>query len=220
MTALDFEVLSYDLRRLARDIPLGWGAVQNDDYDKLIRMFDYQSYDSIENAISKFDDRIKQYFRRRWYMWQCSRCDEYLFCLNKNVTHNPNKKDQGWDIKIDGKYQFDIKGTIVPREMRPSIDLVVNNPLPMIEFYYERQSKGVRHCFQNRLFVVHHSFVEPQREFYLRCAWLTKKMAYKDFCETLDNVQLYDYRNCVAAVIFVVEKELGKAEYIIPRVKR
>ena len=220
MTPEEFDTLSMELRALAGNIPLGWGAVQNNSYDSLVDLFSCQTFQALENAIASHDDAIKRYFRRRWYMWQCAECDEYLFCENEGVVHNPNPVDQSWDIDIRGIKRFDIKGTVVPRDMRNAIDSLLLNPLPMIQFYYDRQSKGVRHCFQNRLFVVHHSFVEPQREFYLRCAWLTKKMAYKDFCETLDNVKLYNYRDCVAAVIFVVEKELGKAEYIIPRVKR
>ena len=217
MTIEEFNALSDDLRMLAGRIPLGWGAVQNNSYDRLVDMFACPTFESLENALAPHDDAVKRYFRRRWYMWQCAQCDEFLFCENEGVVHNQNPRDQSWDIDIRGIKRFDIKGTVIPREMRNSIDRLVVNPLPMIQFYYDRQSRGVRYCNQNRLFIVHHSFVAQEREFYLRCSWGTKREAYKSFCDNLNSIRLYRCRGCEAGVIFVFEKERGKAEYLIPQ---
>lgn len=217
MTASVFDVLSDDLRTLASNIPLRWGVVQNNQYDHLIDMFSCPTFQSLENALAPYDETVKQYFRRRWYMWQCAQCDEYLFCENEGVVHNPNPRDQSWDIDIRGIKRFDIKGTVVPRDMRGNIESMIANPLPMIQFYYDRQSRGVRYCNQNRLFVVHHSFVAQEREFYLRCAWGIKRMAYREFCGSLESVRLFRYSGCDAAVIFLLERERGKAEFVIPR---
>jgi hypothetical protein len=148
-------------------------------------------------------------------MWQCAQCDEYLFCENDNVISNPNHKDQSWDVEINEQVKFDIKGTVIPYEMREKTEDLIRDPTAMIKFYYDRQSKGVRYCIQNRLFVVHHSFVEQKREFYLRCAWGVKRNAYNDFCKSLGEVKLYEYQNCIAGVIFVIEREKGKGEYVI-----
>lgn len=217
MTSEEFNALSADLRALASKVPLKWGAVQNNSYDHLIDMFSCQTFQSLESALSYHDQAIKQYFRRRWYMWQCAKCDEYLFCENENVRQNPNAKDQSWDIEINGNKRFDIKGTVVPHKLRNDIEALINNPAPLVEFYYDKQSRGVRYCLQNRLFVIHHSFVEPEREFYLRCAWGIKRKAYNDFCSSFDMVQTYSYCGCEAAVIFVLERERSEAQYIIPR---
>jgi hypothetical protein len=215
MTAKEFNKLSDDLRKLAKIIPLRWGAIQNNNYDRLIDMFSCQSFEMLECAIKNFDEQIKQYFRRRWFMWQCAQCDEYLFCENDNVISNPNHKDQSWDVEINEQVKFDIKGTVIPYEMREKTEDLIRDPTAMIKFYYDRQSKGVRYCIQNRLFVVHHSFVEQKREFYLRCAWGVKRNAYNDFCKSLGEVKLYEYQNCIAGVIFVIEREKGKGEYVI-----
>lgn len=209
MTANEFHKLSSDLRKLARLIPLNWGAIQNNQYDHLIDMVSCANFDSLENLLRPFGDQIKQCFRRRWYMWRCAQCDEYLFCLNNNVEHNPNPRDQGWDIRIDGRIYFDIKGTVVPRDMRGDVEALIDDPTPMIQCFYERQSLGVRYCYQNRLFVVHHSFVEQAREFYLRCAWGVKESAYADFCTNLAGVKIIPYKGCDASVVFVVEREKG-----------
>lgn len=138
MTSDEFEVLSSDLRRLAKLIPLQWGAIQNNQYDHLIDMFSCTDFNSLEKALSPFGDQIKQYFRRRWYMWRCAQCDEYLFYKNNNVESNPNPRDQGWDIRIDGRIYFDIKGTVVPRDMRGAVEDLINDPTPMIQFFYRK----------------------------------------------------------------------------------
>lgn len=72
MTSDEFDVLSSDLRRLAKLIPLQWGAIQNNQYDHLIDMFSCTDFNSLEKVLSSFGDQIKQYFRRRWYMWRCA----------------------------------------------------------------------------------------------------------------------------------------------------
>ena len=217
MNSRTFEKLSNDLRVLASKIPLSWGAVQNNRYDHLVDMFGCETFDSLERAISQFDAPVKQYFRRRWYMWKCAQCDEYIFCQNDGVVPNPNPMDQGWDIDIAGVKRFDIKGTVVPREMRGGVETLLRDPSPMIAFYYDRQSRGVRYCLQDRLFVVHHSFVAQEREFYLRCAWGVKKRAYSAFCANINSAKMFPYKGCEAAVIFILEKERGKAEFVIPR---
>ena len=216
MTNDEFVKLSADLRELARIVPLRWGAVQNNEYDGLVDMFRLDTFAELEVAIKSLDENVKQYFRRRWYMWKCAQCDEHIFCENDGVVPNPNSKDQGWDIDIAGVVRFDIKGTVVPREMRGNIETLLRDPSPMIAFYYERQSQGVRYCIQNRLFVVHHSFVAKEREFYLRCAWGVKKRAYGAFCANINSVRVFPYKGCEAAVIFILEKERGKAEFVIP----
>ena len=217
MTKAEFDVLSKELMVLSGRIPLKWGAVQNNQYDKLINMFSCHTFKTLEDNLAPYDEAIKQYFRRRWYMWKCAQCDEYLFCENDGVISNPNVKDQSWDIEIRGINKFDIKGTVIPKEMRRSSDAIMVDPYLMIKFFYDRQSRGVRYCCQNRLFVVHHSSVESSREFYLRCAWDAKRIAYKDFCVNFDSIRMFSYNGCAAAVIFIVEKEIGKVDYLIPR---
>lgn len=175
MTEIEFRRLSEDIRLLAKSIQLNWGAIQNNKYDHLLNMFSIDTYSELESSLVKFSEPIQVYFKRRWYLWKCAQCDEYLFYKNQNVEKNPNPRDQSYDICIDGVYYFDIKGTVIPKSMRnQNIDNIIDSPQEMVDFYYDKQSRGVRNCYQNRLFVVHHSFVDPAREFYLRCAWGNK----------------------------------------------
>lgn len=215
MNKLEFHKLSNDLRELARIIPLHWGAVQNNRYDANINMFEIETFEHLEDAIKNLSPELKNYFRRRWYLWKCAQCDEYLFNLNPNVEPNPNPRDQTFDIMFDGRVGFDVKGTVIPRSFRNDVEGCIRNPQQMVNFYYDKQSSGVRHCFQNRLFIVHHSFIQPEREFILRCAWGSKENIYRIFSQNFSKIQFKEYHNCKAGVIFILERERGKISFTI-----
>ena len=215
MKQFEFDKLSNDLRALAAKIPLHWGAVQNNRVDDNINMFAINSYSELEKQIYHLCDDKKNYLRRRWYLWKCSECDEYLFYKNENVEKNPNRYDKAWDIRINGIFDFDIKGTVVPRDMRSEVEQLIENPKKMIEFFYEKQSTGRRYDIQNRLFIVHHSFVASEREFYLRCAWRSKERIYKIFCERITQIRLVETHGVKAGVIFILERQKGNVEFVI-----
>ncbi len=207
----EFDKLSSDLRQLAARIPLKWGRVQNNRSDDQIDLFSIHSYAELEAAVSQLRDEEKNYLRRRWFMWKCSACDEFLFYRNPNTQQNPDPYDKEYDILIAGKYKFDVKGTVIPKEMRDRAEELIRNPEEMIGFFYDRQSTGRRYGVQNRLFIVHHSFVSKERELYLRCAWGTKQDAYARFCDSVDRVRLFESHGVTAAVIFLLEREKGVA---------
>ena len=79
MKQIEFDLLSNDLRALAVKIPLHWGTVQNNRIDDNINMFAINSYSELEKQIAHLNDYKKNYLRRRWFLWKCSECDEYLF---------------------------------------------------------------------------------------------------------------------------------------------
>lgn len=53
MNQNEFNCLSADLRTLAKNIPLRWGAVENNRIDDKINMFSIDSYTELENKIAK-----------------------------------------------------------------------------------------------------------------------------------------------------------------------
>lgn len=208
MTQNEYLKLSNDLQQLARIIPLQWGNIQNDGTDKQINMFQIHSFEELETQISNLSDNSKNYFRRRWFLWKCAQCDEYIFCTNTNVTPNPNTRDQSYDIEFNNNnlLRFDIKGTVIPREFRNDINAILNDPSKMINFYYEKQSTGVRNNIQNRLFIVHHSYRNQEREMYLRCHWAFKINLYKTYSEKINsNSNFFDFQTAKADVIFIFE---------------
>ena len=219
MDSQQFASLSQDLRRIAKNIPLNWGHIQNNDYDdqlsRVCNIFDIMSLDEFEGYIAGFDDDHKSYYRRRWYMVRCADCDEYLFYCNPGVEHNPERRDKEWDIRINQHYKFDVKGTVIPRSFRENWEEVLNDPREIVKFYYDKQSQGVRYDMQNRLFIAHHSLVDLNREFFLRCAWGTKANVYKTFVDNSSDIRFMTYKGCTAGVIFLIETERNHVHYKI-----
>lgn len=215
MTNREFETLSKELEAVATRIPHSWGSVQNNRTDDKIDMFSLHTYAALEYAVRNLDVEERNYLKRRWYLWKCSQCDEYLFYRNENVEKNPNPFDKDWDIRIGKDLYLDIKGTVIPKGFWSNVADVLRNPAKIIEYYYEKQSKGRRYDIQNRLFIVHHSLVHPQRELYLRCAWEKKKEIYDFFCRNAEKVGLYETRGVKAGVIFILETDIDVIKYKI-----
>ena len=148
MTEQEFNTLSNNLRQLALTIPLNWGHIQNNRTDDKINMFQILSYEELEKSIARLNDDQKNYLRRRWFLWKCSACDEYLFYCNDNVEKNPDPRDKEYDVIINDRWKFDIKGTVIPKNMRDNADVVITNPERMIQFFYDGQEFVAHSCGQ------------------------------------------------------------------------
>lgn len=212
MNYQQFNKLSSDLKILSSKIPLQWGSIQNNKTDSQLNMFQIDDYETLEQKISSLNDDSKNYFRRRWFLWKCSQCDEHLFCENPNVIPNPNHFDQSYDIEFNNNkiLQFDVKGTVIPYSLRGNFDTLFTNPSQMITFFYDEQSKGVRNNIQNRLFIVHHSFVSQNREMYLRCAWEPKRQIFAEYSSKIStSAKFIHYQSVIADVIFILEDANG-----------
>lgn len=208
MTHPEFQQLSADLQELQKTIPLHWGTIQNDGMDSKIKMFQIKTFVELEHQIQNLLEEDKNYFRRRWFLWKCAQCDEYLFCTNSNVRPNPNAKDQGYDIEFNEnpELRFDIKGTVIPMKFRDNIEAVVQDPTDIVRFFYEKQSRGVRDNIQNRLFIVHHSFRSPEGEMTLRCHWDYKTNLYKEYASKISQTSIFiSYQNVKSGVVFLFE---------------
>jgi hypothetical protein len=208
MDELEFNKLGKELQNLSKRIPLKWGMVQNDTTDRQINMFSIHNVCMLEEKIKNLPEKDQNYFRRRWFLWQCARVDEYLFYSIPTVIANPIAKDQAWDIEFNGSsnLRFDVKGTFVPKSMRDNF--TIDDESKIIEYYYKNQSKGVRENYQNRLFIVHHSFYDEDRSMYLRCHWELKKIAYQKFAKQIsEKTEFSKYQNVHSKCIFFLEDE-------------
>jgi hypothetical protein len=124
------------------------------------------------------------------------------------VITNPNFKDQSYDIEFNNNssLRFDLKGTVIPKSYRANINEVFKNPSNMLNFYYDEQSNGVRNNHQNRLFIVHHSYRNQEREMYLRCHWEYKKQVYQEYSSRITmSSNFINYQNTISDVIFIIE---------------
>jgi hypothetical protein len=203
-----FLLKSEELKSVAKQIPLHWGKVQNNSTDATIDFFKIDTYLHLEKEIAHLPIETQNYFKRRWYIWQCSVCDEYLFSLNENVNANPITKDKNFDIEFcnNKQLQFDVKGTVIPKQFRNDITSIFENPIPMVNFFYEQQSNGVRYGLQNRLFIVHHSFIQQERELYLRSLFNYKRKFYNDYANQINaQTNFLKYKEAKAAILFIIE---------------
>lgn len=98
MNATQFQELSSILSSLIGQIPLRWGAIQNDLFDSKLDTFKVDTFSQLESAIKEFTPKLQNYLKRKWYLEKCAKCDEYLFGLNPNVTPNPNPHDKKFDL--------------------------------------------------------------------------------------------------------------------------
>ncbi len=208
MTDDEYLKLKKELQSIVTKIPNQWGAIQNNATDSGINMFAINDYESLLNAIKLLPTSQQHYLQRRWFLWQCSKCDEYLFCLNRNVKPNPEFKSKDFDIQFnnDEFLQFDVKGTVIPKQLRNNIASVIENPQILVDFFYTQQSKQVRYGEQNRLFILHHSYRNDNRELILRAHFDFKQEAFKRYAmQTLLGKKYLTYKNAKADVLFIFE---------------
>ena len=205
MTHKEYLKLGKELQTLSKTAPLNWGSIQNNVTDRKIDMFSCPSLEDLDSKIRRLSTEDQNYFRRRWFIWKCSQVDEYLFYRESNVKKNANSMDKCWDIEFNNAIRFDLKGTVVPKALRTNF--TTNKEKEIINFYYSKQSKGIRFDIQNRLFVVHHSFRKEERSIFLRCHWKLKEEAYKEFNKRLTNseINLIEFSGITAKCIFILE---------------
>lgn len=153
------------------------------------------------------------------YIAHCARCDEYIFCLNDRVIHNSDIFDKSWDIRFEGVCQvaFDVKSSRIPKALIKNAAYAISNPRLMIGSFYRLQSKERRYSINNRLFVVHHSFVAQWRELILRSAWELKNVVFEEYCRRVleGKKAFFDYEGCVCDVIVIQEDAEGNISYVI-----
>ncbi len=216
MYKAQYNSLSRHLNEVAPTIPLNWAKVQNDKDDALVNIFDKASLDELNNSITQLSIIKQNYLRRRWFLWQCSRCDEYLFYSQSKVLKNPNPRDQQWDVELLGHEQlrFDIKSTILPKSFRSE-----QGHLPptkdLIQFFFERQSRGVRNHIQNRIFLVHLPYTADNGNT-LRTKFEAKQKGISEFIYDLSQGELHlliEYQDCLNGLIYFKESKEGLLSY-------
>ena len=209
-----------ELRQIASQIPEDWGGqIQNNRSDRKVNVFRINTFEELLSKIAGEPREMQDYFKRRWFLTKCADCDEQLFAGIPGCERNPDRYDKSWDIRFKCGLEFDVKGTQIPKPFRNDVEKIIDNPDILVEYMYKNQSKETRFGLQNRLFIIHHSFVDFKRETLLRCAWQTKEKAYVEFSEHVQDYNLPKFGNAVSGLIYILEKERGKAEFYIPELK-
>lgn len=226
LTQEEYTKLSAHLSEISTVVPYKWGRMQLKELDrKLPKLFEYKTYDELNAAIEHNVQRgiivnteeARNYYRHRWFIYKCSEVDEYLFKTQPNVI-NEGSTDPNKDFTFKDKFGLDLKGTVILKQYKDKPNFVFENPLALIDSYYKQQSQDFhyRRRLQNRLFVVHHSFISPEREPILRTEFGIKSRIFEEYAKLVAQPehQIYDYLNGRKAdIIFFVEKEDGSYQY-------
>jgi len=205
------------LTGIGKDI-YGWGTIQNDGFDKILggAFYKCSTIDEIDRMLKEkgFNaEGIIKYYHTRFFRYQAAMCDEELFCLNENVSKNPDSKDKNWDFSING-VKFDLKSTRLPNDLLKTYekDYLLEHPELVINFFYDKQSQGVRNNNQDRLFLATVSYVGDERDIAIRCAWEKKEAIIKKFCEEFNDIKIFNYsgdnskyKNTKSTIIYLIE---------------
>jgi hypothetical protein len=149
--------------------------------------------------------------------------DEYIFYSKQNVAGNPEIGKE-WDIRFYNRLfqQFDLKSTVLPKKYRADAEKYINKPEVIGYDLYVHQSKSVRYSENNRLFLIHHSFITPYDELDLRLNVKFKDEVITEYIKRLKKpsykfFELSAYMNSdpIFDIIYLIENLDGSLEYKI-----
>jgi hypothetical protein len=84
------------------------------------------------------------------------------------------------------------------------------HPEQLVNFFYTYQSTGVRNCRQNRIFIVHHSFVSTRNTLKLRCQWDFKEKTFTEYAGRVTNkAKFIKHSDVKSDIIFIIENRDG-----------
>jgi hypothetical protein len=214
----EYTFLSKHLNDICRIVPYKWGRMQTKDLDRrLPKLLEYKNYDELNGAIQRNvtrgilpdNDEENNYYRHRWFLYKCAEVDEYLFGNLPNITA-AGQANPWYDFTVYNRYNLDLKGTVILKQYKDDPEYVFKNPLSLINSFYREQSNDFyyRHRNQNRLFLVHHSFITPANEPYLRVQFGVKSKIFEEYAKMLmnPNHEIYGYLyNRKTDVIFLLQ---------------
>lgn len=141
-------------------IPYQWNQKQNDYFDEKTNfIYRIKTFEELLATIDKHfksNENFQMYFDyalNRWFNFWSAYAVEKIFCSLPNVKPAYNHRDRLKDFSING-ITFDHKTTVFPRRFRSNLEQAKQNPLRLIKWLYENQSKQKRKHYHNRLFIV------------------------------------------------------------------
>jgi hypothetical protein len=139
-----------------------WGRKQDNNWDKQTNfIYKVKHFGQLENQIkdrlgeeSNFEE-LRIYALNRWYNFWSAKGIEYIFCCYPNVKSHSDPYHQFIDFWID-EIPFDHKTSVFPKNYNQDIETAKKNPMDLLKWLYENQSKQKRFHLRNRLFLILH----------------------------------------------------------------
>ncbi|AFM06000.1 hypothetical protein Fleli_3686 [Bernardetia litoralis DSM 6794] len=137
-----------------------WRRKQNDIWDKQTNfIYKVRHFQTLENHLKdsfkenpNFEE-IRIYALNRWYNFWSAQGIETIFCSYPNVKPHSDPYHQFIDFWID-EIPFDHKTSVFPKRYTQNIEFAKKNPIDLLRWLYENQSKQKRFHLRNRLFLI------------------------------------------------------------------
>lgn len=131
-----------------------WGRKQQNDWDRRTNfIYKTRTWDDFKNKTSGFSSQLRKYALNRWFNFWSANGVENIFCSLPGVEANLNQYDRLVDFSINN-IPFDHKTTVYPRRYNHPVTYAIRNPLTLVTWLYNNQSKQGRYHTANRLFIV------------------------------------------------------------------
>ncbi len=139
-----------------------WGRKQNNIWDKQTNfIYKVRHFGQLEShlknnfqEVPNFEE-LRIYALNRWYNFWSAKGIETIFCSYPNVKPHTDPFHQYIDFWID-EIPFDHKTSVFPKKYNQDIEFAKQNPIDLLRWLYENQSKQRRFHLQNRLFLILH----------------------------------------------------------------
>ena len=178
--------ISQELNKLAVLPP--WGRPQGNDWDRKSNfIYRVTVLDALQRqAIAKAkadgldEEAFLAYVIRRWYNHHTHQAIFDLICRHPQVKPEENLRHHAIDFYLRDM-PFDLKLSRFPRAYPGTLIDAMANPVSLIHWQYQQQSKEWRYHTANRFFVIFHHRSAPNQTWKLR----------RDFASLA--APLYDY---------------------------
>lgn len=157
-----------------------WKRLQGDEWDRLSDfIYTTTEYEELLKRASQqarkrgLDEAsFVAYALRRWYDFHTHEMAKALFLAHPRVVPAPDPYDREADFYLltpEGeRHNFDLKLCPFPKNYGKPLSFARKNPLDLINWLYENQSREGRYHTNNRLFLVFHDALRPGETWKLR----------------------------------------------------
>jgi len=162
-----------ELRKVKQMPP--WGRVQGDDWDRASRfIYSARTLDALRRETKRVAAAaglplrdLGCYVIRRWYNFHTHQAVLDIILAHSRTRPEPDPFHHTIDFYLDGE-GFDLKLTDFPRRYPHDLAYARAYPEDLARWLYVHQSKQGRFHGANRLFIVLHDAIEPDRTWELR----------------------------------------------------
>lgn len=183
---LDLIRLQTELRLACQSPQPPWGRKQNNRWDTLTNfIYRTETWAELQHALQTrrpsdvAESEFRAYATRRWFNFWSAQGVEAIFSQLEGVTPAYNSRDRLKDFAIQG-INFDHKTSVFPKTYPHDLKHARENPLDLLRWFYQHQSRQQRYHTANRLFLVLYDFREAAH-WQLRAELLFLRQRIRDY---------------------------------------